>query len=203
MTKKELRNFIDKNIEEYFAVSIKEYYYDYEVLSIDKSGENRKMSVMLAAVQRIKLKEIIDFFKFCNINPKTIGIYPNEILNLFIDENDKSLAVLEINNGKSTLTILDEGNIFLYSNISNESYDEGESEFTEIAENVDYFLNFYSTRHFGQKIDKIYVLGEFYNNESLVNMIKNQSSIETKGGLNRKNLRLIDKSEVSSLTHSH
>lgn len=202
MTKKELRNFIDKNIEEYFAVSIKEYYYDYEVLSIDKSGENKKMSVMLAAVQRIKLKEIIDFFKFCNINPKTIGIYPNEILNLFIDENDKSLAVLDINNGKSTLTILDEGNIFLYSNISNESYDEGESEFTEIAENVDYFLNFYSTRHFGQKIDKIYVLGEFYNNESLVNMIKNQSSIETKGGLNRKNLRLIDKSEVSSLLYS-
>lgn len=201
MSKKELRNFIDNNIEEYFAVSMKEYSYDYEILSIDKSGENKKMSILLAAVQKIKLKEILDFFSFCSLNPKVIDIYPNHILNLFVDESDKSLAVLDMNNGKSTLTMLDEGSIFLYSNISNESYDEDEIEFAEIAENVEYFLNFYAARHFGKKIDKIYVLGELYNNESLINVIRSQSSIETKSGLDGKNLRSIDKGEINSLLY--
>lgn len=202
MSKKELRNFIDNNIEEYFAVSMKEYSYDYEILSIDKSGESKKMSIMLAAVQKIKLKEILDFFKFCSLNPKVINIYPNYILNLFVDESDKSLAVLDINNGKSTLTILDEGSIFLYSNISNDSYDEDEIEFREITENVEYFLNFYAARHFGKKIDKIYILGEMYRNENLINVIKNQSSIETKSGLNTKSLRLIGKGEINPLLYS-
>lgn len=197
MSKKELRNFIDNNIEEYFAVSMKEYAYDYEILAIDKSGENKKLSILLVAVQRIKLKEILDFLKFCSLNPKSIDIYPNYIFNLFLDESDKSLAVLDINNGKSTLTMLDEGNIFLYSNISNESYDEDESEFTEIVENVEYFLNFYATRHFGRKIDKIYILGEFCNNESLLNIIKRQSFIETKGGLNTKKLKFIDSNNIN------
>lgn len=201
MSKRELKAFIDNNIEEYFAVSMKEYCYDYEILSVDKSEENKKMNILLAAVQRIKLKEIMDFFKVCNLQPVSISIYPSSILNLFIDECDKSLAVLDINSGKSTLTIIDEGNVFLYSNISNESYKEDEDEFAEIVENLDYFLNFYSTRHFGKKIDNIYIIGEFYNNEKLLSLIKTQSAVDTRAGLDRKSFRVVDKGNVNSILY--
>ncbi|KZL93386.1 pilus assembly protein PilM [Clostridium magnum] len=202
MNKKELKKFIDNNIEDYFAVSMNDYCYDYEVICLAKKGEKGKMSIMLAAVPRSKVKEILDFIKLCGLSPKSIGIYPNYISNLFDDEKDKSIAVLDVNNKKSTLTILDKGEVFLYSNIPNESYDSDREQFVELYENLEYFLNFYSTRHFGNRVDRIYILGELYNNEKLLNLINSQVSMEVVSGLSGRLLELIKKSPVNGNIYS-
>jgi Fimbrial assembly protein (PilN). len=196
MNKKELKSFIENNIEEYFAVSMNEYCYDYEIMSIDKQDKKGKMSIMLVVVPKVKLKEILEFIKYCGLTPKSVGIYPDYISNLFLAENDSSIAVIDTNSGKSTLTILDKENIFLYSNISGENYERDEEEFSDILENLDYFLNFYSTRHFGNKVDKVYILGEFYNNRNLYKLISNQTSIETMQGLNSKLLKSIKNGSI-------
>ena len=196
MNKKELKNFIDNNIEEYFAVNMNEYCYDYEVMSRDKQNKKGKMSIMLAVVPRIKLKEIMEFIKYCGLIPKSVGIYPNYMSNLFLGENNNSIGVIDINSGKSTLTILDKEKVFLYSSISSEYYEIDEEEFSDISENLDYFLNFYSTRHFGNKVDEINILGEFYNNQNLKNIIKTQTSIEPISGLNNKISKSIRNSTI-------
>ncbi|WP_368490362.1 hypothetical protein [Clostridium sp. BJN0013] len=121
MNKKDLKNFIENNIEEYFAVSMNEYCSDYEVVYIDKEHKKGKMSIMLTVVPRIKLKKIMEFVKYCGLIPGSIGIYPDYISNLFLD-TDISTAVIDVNSRKSTLTILDKGKIFLYSHISSENY---------------------------------------------------------------------------------
>lgn len=196
MNKKELKNFIENNIEEYFAVSMNEYCYDYEVMSVDKQNKKGKMSIMLVVVPKVKLKEILEFIKYCGLIPKSVGIYPDYVSNLFLDENDSSIAVMDANSRKSTLTIFDKESIFLYSNVSSENYEKGEEEFSDILENLDYFLNFYSTRHFGTKVDKIYILGQLRNNENLCKLISNQTSIETITGLNARVSKLIKNSPI-------
>ncbi|MBV4419779.1 hypothetical protein KM800_10675 [Clostridium tyrobutyricum] len=197
MSKSELKSFVKNNIEEYFAVNMDEYYYNYEVISIDKQqDENKKMSIMLAVVQKDKLKQISQFIKYCGLQPMSIGIYPDYIANLFIDKLDNSKIILDVNSGRSTLTILDEDRIFLYSNISNQDYSKDEENFDDILENLDYFLNFYSTRHFGDKIDKIYVLGEFYNNHKLYKHIKEHTNTEIISGLEDKKSKIIKHSTV-------
>ncbi|MFL0195449.1 pilus assembly protein PilM [Clostridium sp. WILCCON 0269] len=196
MNKKDLRNFIENNIEEYFTVSMNEYSYDYEIISLDKEYKKGKMAVMLAVVPRIKLKKILEFIKCCGLIPMSIGIYPDYISNLFLDQNDNSIAVIDANSGKTTLTILDKEKIFLYSHISSENYQKDEKDFSDILENLEYFLNFYSTRHFGNKIEKIYILGEFYNSPDLYELISSQTSMEPIMGLDTKMSKLIKNSPV-------
>ncbi|MBC2579950.1 hypothetical protein [Clostridium sp. DJ247] len=196
MNKKELKNFIENNIEEYFAVSMNEYCYDYEIMSIDKQEKKGKMSIMLVVVPRIKLKEVLEFIKYCGLTPKSVGIYPSYMSNIFLGENHSSIAIIDANSGKSTLTILDKRSIFIYSNISGESYERDEEEFSDITENIDYFLNFYSTRHFGNRVDRIYILGEFYNSESLHKVITSQTDIETIVGLTAKTTKMTKDSPV-------
>lgn len=190
MNKKELAGFIKNNIEEYFSVNMNEYLYDYEVISLTNKD---KMTIMLAVVPRTKLKQVLDFIKYCGLVPQSIGIYPDSISNLFLDEDYCSIAVIDANVEKTTLTILDKGKIFLYSNILNETEDE---DFNDLMRSLDYFFNFYSTRHFGSKIDKIYVLGELYTNSKLCELISTQTSIETNIGFNIKASKLIKKSTV-------
>ena len=177
MSKKEVGSFVENNIKDYFSVDMDEYLYDYEVIS---SSKNDKMAVMLAVVPRTNVEEILDFIKYCGLIPESIEIYPDCVSNLFLDEDYYSIAVIDANVEKTTLTILDKGKIFLYSNILNEA--ESES-FSDLMGSLDYFFNFYSTRHFGNKIDKIYILGEFYTNSKLCELISTQTSIETKTGL--------------------
>ncbi|WP_243124414.1 hypothetical protein [Clostridium sp. AWRP] len=190
MNKKELAGFIKNNIEEYFSVNMNEYLYDYEVISLTNKD---KMTIMLAVVPRIKLKQVLDFIKYCGLVPQSIGIYPDSVSNLFLDEDYCSIAVIDANVEKTTLTILDKGKIFLYSNILNETEDE---DFSDLMRSIDYFFNFYSTRHFGSKIDKIYVLGELCTNSKLCELISTQTSIETNIGFNIKASKLIKKSTV-------
>lgn len=196
MNKKDLKNFIENNIEEYFAVSMNEYCSDYEIVSVDKKQRKKgKMSIMLTVVPRIKLKKILDFIKYCGLNPVSVGIYPDYISNLFLG-TDSSTAVIDVNSGKTTLTILDKEKIFLYSHISSENYQKDEEDFSDVLENIDYFFNFYSTRHFGNRVEKLYVMGEFYNNPNLYNLINNQTSVEPVMGIPLKLSKLIKNSPV-------
>ncbi|MEY7999867.1 hypothetical protein AB8U03_06610 [Clostridium sp. Mt-5] len=199
MGKKELKSFIDNNIEEYFAVNINEYCFDYEIISLDKK---HKMWVMLVVAPMVKIKQVLEFIKCCGLKADSIGIYPEYISNLFLDEFDSSAAVVDVNGNKSTLTILDEEKIFIYSNISSEDYRKDERNFTEVMENLDYFLNFYSTRHFGKNVEKIYMLGEFYDNDVLNGLIESQTSIKPVVGLNPKVSKLIGNSRVDGNIYS-
>jgi type IV pilus assembly protein PilM len=186
MSKRNLKSFVKNNINEYFAVNMEDYYYDYEVISIDKSGKDKKMSIMIAVVPRGKLKQAVEFVTYCGFSPYSIAIYPDCISNLFLDKLDTSKIIVDVNSGKSTITILDGDKIFLYSGISNENYDESEEKFDEVIENIDYFLNFYSSRHFGDRIDSMYLVGEFYNNKNLYNLIESHNDIKIITGFYKK-----------------
>lgn len=180
MSKKDLNSFIQNNIEEYFTVNINEFYFDYEVVGIDKSN-SKKLTVLLAAVPKTKLNDIIEFLKSCEIKPVSISIYPECISRLFTKEKSKSIAVFDLNEDHGYVTLLDRGAVFLHSGIAYDFIEDEENH--EIIDNLGYFLNFYSSRHFGAKVDEIFLFGSLAGNQKLQKLLRDQFGIIVNTGI--------------------
>jgi type IV pilus assembly protein PilM len=187
MKKKDIDSFISNNIADYFTLNIDDYFFDYMVVSLNRLKEKR-FSILLVAVPKTRLIAIRDFIKSCSLDLDTVTIYPACIANLFQNQRNISAAVLDIGLPQSNITILEEGNIFLYSRITLEDYDNKAEVYKEFLEIIGYFLNFYSTRHFGKPVDIIYLTGENCSDINLQDLVKEQFGIEVKGGLKENEL---------------
>lgn len=195
LNKRDLKSFLDKNMSEYFTISPDEFYFDYKIISMRK--EDKKLfDILLAAIPKQKTDDIIALVKACGLTPVRIGIYPDCIYKLFAAEEDKSTAIIDIGRSKSSIVILDRGQLFLYSNIQAEVSAE---DYDELADNLGYFLNFYSSRHFGKRVDSLYCIGELSGNEKLISGIKQQFGIVTYDSAALKGIRLSgDTAEISN-----
>lgn len=195
MNRKELESFMQNNIHDYFAVNLDEYYYDFEIMEKEKGeGENKKgkFHIILAAVPKYKVDNILEFINVSGLTAKTIRIYPQVIKNIVDDYRSTSVAVLDTGKEKSNVTIFDNNKLFLYSNIASEGYSE-ENNFEDIVENFGYFLNFYATRHFGNRVENIFVTGVLWNNKELYQAIKGAFGIEPTVGLEGIDTKIISK----------
>jgi type IV pilus assembly protein PilM len=183
MKKKELKKYINNNIDEYFTVNMSEYYFDYKILGKEiEDKKKKKFSILLAAIPQNRLRDIIGFMRTSGITPQIITIYPDSVAKLFLKKNDESIAIFDIGKEKSNITILDKGRTFLHSMVSYEVHEE-EEDYSELLENMGYFLNFFSTRHFGNRVDSICLIGEFYDNADLTRRIEEQFDIKVIQGL--------------------
>ncbi|WP_139905515.1 type IV pilus biogenesis protein PilM [Clostridium thermarum] len=196
ISKKDLDKFITNNIEEYFTLNIEDYDYDYTIVNEEK-GEVKKFTILLVLFPKNKLKAIVDYVIKHNLEIDTLTIYPVCIEKFFHGERDKSIAVFDIGENKANITILEKGSIFLYSR-TNSEIDLLQGEFDEVLDSMLYFLNFYSTRHFGNRVDKIYITGKLWNNQAFLDELKElipvsmvsgikltNGTIETKEGIDK------------------
>ena len=158
MKEKDLKNFVNNNIGQYFTVNTGDFYFDYKAQDIRKEGGKKIFSVLLVAVPKEKLNKIKDLLKLNNLNINKVKIYPECLVSFYRKNKKQSIAVLDIGNEKSSITITDKGKIFIYSTLFIDMSDADSH--SELTDNFTYFLNFYSTRNFGNKVDKIYVVGE-------------------------------------------
>lgn len=158
MSEKDLKNYITSNIDQYFTVNTGDFYFDYKVGGIRKEEKKKIFSVLLVAVPKEKLDNIKDLLKQNKLSVNKVQIYPECVSSYYRKNKKQSIAVLDISNEKSSITIIDKGKIFIYSILT---LDLNDSEgYNELLDNFTYFLNFYSTRNFGNKVDNIYIVGE-------------------------------------------
>jgi type IV pilus assembly protein PilM len=196
MKKNDLRKFINNNINEYFTVNMSEYYFDYKVIAKEiEEDKKKKFTILLVAMPQARLRDIIGFLKTSGLSPQLVSIYPDSVAKLFSKINEESIAVLDVGKEKSNITILEKGRIFLYSTISYEVHDEDE-DFSELVDNLGYFLNFYSTRHFGNRVDSICLTGEFYNNDDLSRRIEEQFEINVTQGIKESGIKVAENKDL-------
>ena len=188
LSKKDLDKFIGNNIDEYFTLNIKEYDYDYTIVKEEK-GEASKFTILLVLFPKNKLQAITEYVKSHNLEIDTVTIYPVCIENLFHIEKDKSLAVFEVSEDRTNITILEKGTIFLYSR-TNSEIDELHGEYDEVLDSLLYFLNFYSTRHFGNRVDKIYITGKLWNNQEFQDALKELTPVNIVSGVKLPNAKI-------------
>lgn len=192
LRKKELDKFVQNNISEYFTVNINDYCYDYKVVEQVKAPD-KKLVIFLVVFPKKKIKEIKTFISECGLELDEITIYPESISNVFKEKSKSSVAVFDISSDRHNITILDKGKVFLHSGVTTEAYEFREESYEEILDSMEYFLNFYSTRHFGNKIDNIYLVGEYWNDSMFFNFVKEQFNIETSYGVKSIGLTVYEK----------
>ena len=102
-------------------------------------------------------------------------IYPECVVSYYRKNKNQSIAVLDVGNDKSSITITNEGKIFVYSTLFIDMSEVGS--YSELTDNFLYFLNFYSTRNFGNKVDNIYVVGEKSEDTQLIKTLRENIDI--------------------------
>lgn len=182
MKKKELKDFIKNNINEYFTVNMNEYYYDYKIVQAEKD-KVKKFDVLLVVIPKVKLNDLSFFIKNSCVDIERITIYPDCIGDLFNVREDENIAIVDLVRNRINVTILEGDKIFLHSNSFIDMPGNIEESYEELLDNIGYFLNFYSSRHFGNKVDKIYLLGDVLNDESFSKALKGQFNIPIEKGI--------------------
>lgn len=195
LRKKELDAFIKNNIGDYFTVNIEDYCYDYKVVSREKEP-NKKLVIFLVVFPKKRIEDITSFINECGLLVDEITVYPESINNLFYSKRDSSIAVFDISSGRSNITLIEKGKVFLYSAVTTERYFYREDNYEEILDNLSYFLNFYSTRHFGNKVDHVYLIGEYWNDIKFLNILKEQFGIETFSGIKSVGPKVFEKRNI-------
>lgn len=178
MSKRDLKDYLDMEISQYLPVDIKANIYDYKVLNTFEAEDKKMMDLLLTSVSRELILNYMQLFKKAGLNPLVVDVYPNSIARVFSGHEDGDIAVVDLNGNSIDFVILKEGKLFMYSNglIENEFVFSsgmsgrvdvllGEDEtfagaVNEVTNYVRTYMNFFSSRHFGKNIDKLYVLGE-------------------------------------------
>lgn len=158
LSSNDLRDYIRGNISSYFTVNMDEFYYDYRVLNVNKDvGEGKKMmTIMLATIPTATIQGVVKFAEVFKLKIGKIRIYPDVMMN-FAD-NNRNLAVLDIGTTKSIITIFEQGKTFLFSSIFQRT-DEVDG-VADLMDEIEYFTDFFASRHQGQKLDSLFVMGK-------------------------------------------
>jgi type IV pilus assembly protein PilM len=201
LKKKDLKKFIHNNINEYFTLNMNDYYYDYKVLDIEKK-DAKKITLLLVVFPKLKLDGVRNFITSCGLGVSQIDIYPDAIANTFYEKKGMNIAVFEVGLEKNNVTILEQGKIFLYSRMTSETYSDRWDSYVEILESMGYFLNFYSTRHFGNRVDKIYIIGQYWNDRTFYDMVKEQFGIETVAGIKLDKFKIYSRKNLDKNLYS-
>jgi len=196
--KREIRTFIDMNIEEYFSVNIDEYFWDYKLIDIEKGVKPPSITkedsdevkdkpqyvihILLAIVSKQKVNYIRNFIKKCSLEVETIGIYAGYMTNVYGNNKKISTAVLDVGKEKSNITIFNNGNLFLYSSIPTRISDE--ESLNEYMDSFGYFLDFFATRNFGGAVDEINILGDLCEDMDFCKKIEGHFNIPVVPGIN-------------------
>ncbi|WP_315119367.1 hypothetical protein [uncultured Clostridium sp.] len=190
MKKKELQSFIKNNINDYFTVNMQDYYYDYRIVEVS-SDKVKKFSLLLAVIPKTKLNDIHGYLEKLEVKIEKITIYPECIANLLKKREDNSIAIVDFVKDGNNITILNGNKLFLHS--SSHVYGNIEENYEEVLDNIGYFLNFYSTRHFGSKVDKIYILGKVPKENGFLEELKKQIDIPLEIGIDKVFRRYVTK----------
>lgn len=176
MKEKDLKNFINNNISEYFTVNTGDFYFDYKTYEIVGEQKKKILSVLLVAVPKEKLYNIKILLKLNKFIVNKVRIYPECLVSYYKKSKKQSIAILDVDNDKSSITITNKGKIFVYSTLFID-VSEVDSH-SELIDNFTYFLNFYSTRNFGNKVDNIYVVGEKSEDPELIKTLNENVDID-------------------------
>ena len=189
MKKRDLEDFLYNNINEYFALNTDEYCYDYKVLA-RREDRIQKYILLVASFPKTRIEDINDLMRSCGLQIKKMLIYPECIANLFDGEKDSSVAVFDTDPGRNSVTMLDKGKVFLYSQMEEDFYDESAESKEELLDNMEYFLDFYSARHFGSKIDRICLIGGLEEDADLIRRVRERFGIQCESGITPETLTI-------------
>lgn len=201
MQEKDLSIFLQEEISQFIPVDSNSSVIDYKILDYFEEDGKKQMNVMLIAAPKQMIGKYVNLLKRTGLNPVVVDLYPNCIARVFSKIQNKNIAVLDVNSNALDFIILKNNNLFMHSNI----YIDNSPDFLkledrkaedivnedkiferalgEITNYVKTYLNFFSSRHFGASVDRLYIIGELALIRDIDAYIGSYLQIEVKSGI--------------------
>ncbi len=172
LNKKNLKAYIENNINQFFTVNMDEYFYDYKIIGISKPSklEKRKMTVMLVVIPRSMVLSIKELVEANGLQIAKISVYPDIMMNIAYQY--QSMAVIDIGSHKSIVTIYDQGQTFLYTTLNTQLLNHDVDEIDDMIEEIEHLTDFYASRHQGEKLDALCLIGSYAKDEYINNQVQ-------------------------------
>ncbi|AZT90857.1 pilus assembly protein PilM [Caldicellulosiruptor changbaiensis] len=194
-------NLITFEARQYFPTNIENYIIDYKQLKVFNEGKVKKQKILLVALPKTLIEDIINISRKLGLKLKKIDIEPNAITKLvnierrFRKEKEKELVmIVNIMRSYITTVIVNEGDIILSKTFPNYDLErmfneEEESEafleyiytytINEIAENVSKFYEFYRSKDpESPKLSKVYLMGEVCQHIDISDILRTKINSE-------------------------
>ena len=194
-------NLITFEARQYFPTNIENYVIDYKQLKIFNEGKTKKQKILLVALPKSIIGDIVNIARKLGIKIKKIDTEPNTISKLvaverrFRKEKEKELImIVNIVRSYITVVIVDEDEIVLSKTFLNYDLermfneDEDSSAFleyiytytmNEIAENISKFYEFYRNREQNSKnLSKVYLMGEVCQHIDISDILRTKINAE-------------------------
>ncbi len=177
MSVKDLESFMRLSIQQYFPINAGDYCFDYKIQGINLADDKGYYNLLLVAMPKVMIEYYSGIFLNCGLKPKAINIYSDVVSNLFLAVSGKDTAIVDMGYNYTEFIMLEGRNIFINSiinyalphkdaDVSEESHlanldeDALGEDFMTTAETLKNYLNFFSSRHHGKRIEEVYFIGE-------------------------------------------
>lgn len=175
---------------QYFPVNIDRYILDYKIIEVIKEGKNKKLKLLVFAIPKIIIEQVIGIMKKLNMKINKIDIESNVLSRLSskleIGKNDDAML---INIERSFLTcVIIKNNIIqitktypfdirdMLYNKDNYDFKADEYKINELIDNVVKLIEFYRMRE-RQDIKNIYITGELCGYYDISNLLSKKTGI--------------------------
>lgn len=172
---------------QYFPVNIDKYILDYKVLEVLKDGKNKKLRLLVFAVPKNIIDQVMSIVNKLNLKVSKIDIEPNVLTRLSKRlglGKEESAMLLNVERNFLTAVIIRDGIVHLTKtyphdlNINDEeNLDINEYAINEVYDNITKLIEFYKIRE-RQELNNVFVTGE------LANKIKFDDVLPAKAGVN-------------------
>jgi len=194
-------NLITFEAKQYFPTSIENYVIDYKQLKVFNEGKTKKQKILLVALPKSLVEDIVTVTKKLGFKVKKIDIEPNTISKLVAlerrvrkDKDKELIMIVNIVRSYITVVILNEDEIVLSKTFPNydlermfseeegaEAYIEYFYTYTinEIVENISKFYEFYKSREQDSKsLSKVYLMGEVCQHIDISDVLRTKINAE-------------------------
>lgn len=212
-------NLLSYEAKQYFPTNIENYLIDYKQLEIFQEGKLKKQRILLIALPRTLIEDIINVCSKLGIRLEKIDIEPNTLAKLVILErkhrklpNDQLIMAVNIARSYITIALLNANKLILSKSFPSSDmermFDENENSeyfleyfFTytinEIVDNIVKFYDFYRSRETNNKeLAHVYLMGEVCQHIDISDFLKAKLSNTEMTLLTE--LSLMDKKQVLS-----
>lgn len=182
VNQKDLDGLMKNEIYEMMSLDNAKYTFSYEVTK--ENSEENTLDVITAAILNDELDIILNIFKENKLNLEcidTISTSYNRLLKNVIYEN---IMMLNIGIYGSLVNIYINDSLFIHDNIPVKITNQTNyAVCLELIEELRGLMTFYSSRNYGNSIDKIVLVGEQNNNREVIEAFKEKIDIEILQGI--------------------
>ena len=165
LKRKDIQSLLENNLPQYFAVEGHEYLISFKILTeFEKEIEEEKkdfLRLLLVAYPKDMFESMIELCNSFNLKPNNMDVYPNVVFDRF-SKYKEPISIVDIQDNGANCVIVSENDLFLYALFNpNESEEffafEDTNPIQSISNTISGYLNFYSSKHFGEKVKQIFL----------------------------------------------